>query len=159
MRGVLAILGLTRAANLLHAATDYIRHQLLREDIEPNQRALDLLADVITSIEYFLEAVAENRGHPENILQVAEASAQELGYTPQAISDMESSQVDIVAPTEMISVSPQDLESAISEVADILDTDGLDESIAEDSPEQVSPEAEQAAAPSTHATHHRITSC
>jgi len=139
VRGVLAILGLTRAANLLHAATDYIRHQLLREDIEPNQKALDLLADVITSIEYFLEAVAENRGHPESILQVAESSAQALGYTAEAISDMETSQVDIVAPTEIISVNPKDLESAISEVAEILDTDGLDKAISEDTPEAKAP--------------------
>ncbi|HEY5601769.1 MAG TPA: Hpt domain-containing protein, partial [Gammaproteobacteria bacterium] len=89
IRGVLAILELNRAANLLNAAVDYIRHQLLREDVEPNQKALDLLADVITSIEYFLEAVAENRGHPENILRVAEASAQELGYTPEAIREIQ----------------------------------------------------------------------
>ncbi|MCI0505431.1 MAG: Hpt domain-containing protein [Gammaproteobacteria bacterium] len=89
IRGVLAILELPRAANLLNAAIDYIRHQLLRDDIEPNQKALDLLADVITSIEYFLEAVAENRGHPENILRVAEASAQELGYTPETISEIQ----------------------------------------------------------------------
>jgi chemosensory pili system protein ChpA (sensor histidine kinase/response regulator) len=147
VRGVLAILGLTRAANLLHAATDYIRHQLLREDIEPNQKALDLLADVITSIEYFLEAVAENRGHPESILQVAESSAQALGYTPEAISDMEASQADIVAPTEIIDAGPLDLESAISEVVEILDTDGLDKAIAEDSAE-----TEQHVEPAAQAT-------
>ena len=151
VRGVLAILGLTRASNLLHAATDYIRNQLLREDIEPNQKALDLLADVITSIEYFLEAVAENRGHPENILQVAEASAQALGYTPEAISDMESSQVDIVAPTEIIDVDPKALESAISEVADILETDGLEQSIAEDSPDNESSSPAEAPTESTPA--------
>ncbi|WP_455375724.1 Hpt domain-containing protein [Kaarinaea lacus] len=147
VRGVLAILGLERAANLLHAATDYIRHQLLREDIEPNQKALDLLADVITSIEYFLEAVAENRGHPESILQVAESSAEALGYTPEAISDIEASQADIVAPTEMISVNPLDLESAISEVAEILDTDGLDKAIEEDSSKAEPVKAATPAAP------------
>jgi chemosensory pili system protein ChpA (sensor histidine kinase/response regulator) len=105
IRGVLAILDLKRAANLLNAAIDYIRHQLLREDIEPNQKALDLLADVITSIEYFLEAVAENRGHPENILRVAETSAQELGYSPEAISEIPVSRTELaVEPTAVIEV-------------------------------------------------------
>ncbi|WP_455221091.1 Hpt domain-containing protein [Kaarinaea lacus] len=105
IRGVLAILDLRRAANLLNAAIDYIRHQLLREDIEPNQKALDLLADVITSIEYFLEAVAENRGHPENILRVAETSAQELGYTAEAISEIPVSSTEpAVEPTAVIEV-------------------------------------------------------
>jgi len=105
IRGVLAILDLKRAANLLNAAIDYIRHQLLREDIEPNQKALDLLADVITSIEYFLEAVAENRGHPENILRVAETSAQELGYTPEAINEIPVSRAEpAVEPTAVIEV-------------------------------------------------------
>ncbi|WP_455209375.1 Hpt domain-containing protein [Kaarinaea lacus] len=103
IRGVLAILDMQRAASLLNAAIDYIRHQLLRDDIEPNQKALDLLADVITSIEYFLEAVAENRGHPENILRVAEASAQELGYTPQAIEDIKVSRAEaVIEPTAII---------------------------------------------------------
>jgi len=105
IRGVLAILDLRRAANLLNAAIDYIRHQLLRDDIEPNQKALDLLADVITSIEYFLEAVAENRGHPENILRVAEASAQELGYTAESISNIPSSSAaPEVEPTAVIEI-------------------------------------------------------
>jgi chemosensory pili system protein ChpA (sensor histidine kinase/response regulator) len=120
IRGVLAILNLNRAAKLLNAAIDYIRHQLLREDIEPNQKALDLLADVITSIEYFLEAVAENRGHPENILRVAEASAQELGYTPEAIEEIPVSRAEpAVEPTAVIELEetapPMAAEPAMAE--------------------------------------------
>jgi len=108
IRGVLAILDLRRAANLLNTAIDYIRHQLLRDDIEPNQKALDLLADVITSIEYFLEAVAENRGHPENILRVAEASAQELGYTTESINNIFSSPAaPEVEPTAVIELEEE----------------------------------------------------
>jgi len=130
IRGVLAILNLNRAANLLNTSIDYIRHQLLREDIEPNQKALDLVADVITSIEYFLEAVAEERAHPDNILSVAETSALELGYTPEAISEMEISRSEpAVEPTAIIDVEAGSTESVESQPAVEPDTIATAESI------------------------------
>jgi len=135
IRGVLAILNLTRAANLLYAAKNYIGTQLLNSENAPNQKALDLLADVITSIEYFLEAIAENRGHPEGILRVAEASAQELGYTAETLAQLQSEPAQAIK--ESSEVGAEDLENAIAEVADILETDSLksDETRAEPEPQ------------------------
>ena len=131
IRGVLAILDLKRAANLLNAAIDYIRHQLLREDIEPNQKALDLLADVITSIEYFLEAVAENRGHPENILRVAETSAQELGYTAEAINEITVSRAEpAVEPTAVIEIEEVTF-TTDAEAQDSVEAEAVTEAVAE----------------------------
>lgn len=157
IRGVLAILNLQRAANLLNTSIDYIRHQLLREDIEPNQKALDLLADVITSIEYFLEAVAEERGHPENILGVAETSAQELGYSPEAISEMETSrEAPAVETTAIIEV--ESAESVAPESIaepDILDAAEAIESISletEPAPEVIPVAEEPIEAPAPAAT-------
>jgi len=132
IRGVLAILNLTRAANLLHAAKDYISNQLLLSDVAPNQKALDLLADVITSIEYFLEAIAENRGHPDGILRVAEASAQELGYSSETLSGLHTTAAAATpVSTRPAELPTDDLEEAIAEVADILETDSIKDSQAE----------------------------
>ena len=122
VRGVLAILNLDRAANLLYAAIDYIRNQLVREDIEPNRKALDLLADIITSVEYFLEAVAENRWQPENILQVAEASAEELGYSPEAISQMEASRAEPVVSEQALEEAADDTTEISLELLETTDT-------------------------------------
>lgn len=119
VRGVLSILDLGRAAKLLNAAIDYIRNQLLRDDIEPNRKALDLLADIITSIEYFLEAVAENRWQPESILQVAETSAQELGYTPDTLSELDSSRAEpVISDQTLEDVAAEDTTSVTLEVVE-----------------------------------------
>ncbi|MGD8568721.1 MAG: Hpt domain-containing protein [Gammaproteobacteria bacterium] len=127
VRGVLAILDLEKAAKLLNAAIDYIRNQLLREDIEPNRKALDLLADVITSIEYFLEAVAENRWQPESILQVAETSAQELGYTPETITELDNSRTEPgISDQALEDIAAEDTTSVTLEVveSDVADEQG-----------------------------------
>jgi chemosensory pili system protein ChpA (sensor histidine kinase/response regulator) len=167
VRGVLSILNLNRAANLLNTSIDYIRHQLLRDDIEPNQKALDLVADVITSIEYFLEAVAEDRGHPENILSVAETSAQELGYTPEAIDELETSRAEpALEPTAIIdldteaaaNVEPEPSVETVTE-PEILDTEEPIESLsletepaAEQTPAVDTPAEEPAATATTPST-------
>jgi len=82
VRGVLDLLGLEQAAQLMNASGRYLadtvsaRHQL------PEPDDLDHLADAITSIEYYLEALREGRGQTERILEVAEASLRRLGYAP-----------------------------------------------------------------------------
>ncbi|NOZ52681.1 MAG: response regulator [Gammaproteobacteria bacterium] len=91
VRGVLAILSLDNAANLLSAAMSYVKSDLLAAQVEPNQTALDLLADVITSIEYYLEAIVESRGHPDSILTIAEESISKLGYPVDAVTPRSAS--------------------------------------------------------------------
>ncbi len=80
IKGALAVLNFQRAAELLDAAVKYVRDDVLGRRQVPNSLALDALADVITSIEYYLEAIEEARAHPETILAVAELSVEELGY-------------------------------------------------------------------------------
>ena len=84
VRGVLSVLQMDRAAKILLSTINYIGIELLDNRIQPNQPALDALADVITSIEYYLESVAEGRHLPENILQKAEESANKLGIDVNA---------------------------------------------------------------------------
>ncbi len=80
IKGALAVLNFQRAAELLDAAVKYVRDDVLGRQQVPDAMALDALADVITSIEYYLEAIEEARAHPETILAVAELSVEELGY-------------------------------------------------------------------------------
>ena len=93
IKGALAVLNFQRAAELLESAINYVRNDLLEQQQVPEAIKLDALADVITSIEYYLEAIEENRAHPETILAVAELSVEELGYPLPSAQE-----ADITAP-------------------------------------------------------------
>src|SRR5690606_9745302 len=81
VRGGLAMIPLQRAADLLNACNRYIQEQLLARKAVPNWQSLDTLADAITSVEYYLERLAEDRGaQGDLILDVAEESLEALGY-------------------------------------------------------------------------------
>ncbi|WP_394559802.1 Hpt domain-containing protein [Aquipseudomonas alcaligenes] len=81
VRGGLAMIPLARAAELLKACTRYIEEQLLVRKAVPNWQNLDTLADAITSVEYYLERLAEDHAtQGDLILDVAEESLESLGY-------------------------------------------------------------------------------
>ena len=81
VRGGLAMIPLQRAADLLKACTRYIDEQLLVRKAVPNWQNLDTLADAITSVEYYLERLAEDHASQGDlILDVAEESLESLGY-------------------------------------------------------------------------------
>ncbi len=81
LQGALRMLDLERAADLLDAVARYVRSEVLDSGAVPESEALDALADAITSLEYYLEGVLENRGELDGILEVAQASISKLGYT------------------------------------------------------------------------------
>ncbi len=79
IQGSLAMLDLHQAAELLAVATHYIEVSLIPGDNLPEDESLEVLADAISSIEYYLESLVEGWGHPEAILQVAQQSLTQLG--------------------------------------------------------------------------------
>ena len=112
IRGSLSMLTLNRAASVLRGASQYVQTSILNSSKRPEARTLDLLADAISSVEYYLESLTESWGHPSAILDVAESSLVELGVTieeeaseeePQdAASDVvddEQTLVDIAVPS------------------------------------------------------------
>lgn len=81
IRGSLSIMDLERAANILKAAAHYVQSKILRSGDRPEPRVLELLADAISSVEYYLESLVESWGHPTAILDVAEQALVDLGIT------------------------------------------------------------------------------
>ena len=79
IQGGLAMLNLEQAAELLSVAGRYIEQELIPGKLTPEDSSLDVLADAISSIEYYLESLMEGWGRPESILQVAEQSLTQLG--------------------------------------------------------------------------------
>ncbi|MEB0044055.1 MULTISPECIES: Hpt domain-containing protein [unclassified Pseudomonas] len=83
VRGALAMIALNRAASLIEACNSFIREHLLVDTDHPGWQELDRLADVVTSIEYYLERLsADPQASGEPLLDVAEKSLASLGFFP-----------------------------------------------------------------------------
>ncbi|MDT8383593.1 MAG: Hpt domain-containing protein [Gammaproteobacteria bacterium] len=121
IQGALAVMNLTRASRLLGAANAYIREDVIAAQTKPNPEQLDTLADAITSIEYYLEAIREGRGQPEGVLAVAEISVEQLGHPVESVSDIINVDTLAEAETEIERLEPE---------AELPLDDALDDEIA-----------------------------
>ena len=106
VRGGLVMIPLERAAALVETCRRYIEEQLLEKQAIPNWQNLDTLADAITSVEYYLERLAEDHASQgETILDVAEESLSSLGYAPlqlkHAADSSEAEETLAVEPTAL----------------------------------------------------------
>jgi chemosensory pili system protein ChpA (sensor histidine kinase/response regulator) len=83
VRGALAMIPLSRAASLIESCNHFIREHLLLDPDQPCWQELDSLADVITSIEYYLERLSDDPEAPgEHLLDVAQKGLAALGFFP-----------------------------------------------------------------------------
>lgn len=80
--GALRILQFDDEANLAQAITNYIHSELIEKQAETSDLSLDLLADAITGLENFYQAILEESVTPEIGLAVAKQSITKLGYEP-----------------------------------------------------------------------------
>ena len=131
VRGALAMIPLGRAAGLLQACIGFVRERLLLDPRQPGWQQLDSLADVMTSIEYYLERLNDDHQAPgEKILDVAEQGLAALGYVPQQRTPDEQlpdEQVplpsDVLSPNEALVMQDlQELDSpqVAQSLADVL---------------------------------------
>lgn len=80
--GALRILQFDDEGNLAQAITNYIFSELIEKSAETSDLSLDLLADAITGLENFYQAILEESVTPEIGLAVARDSMSKLGYEP-----------------------------------------------------------------------------
>ncbi|MDH5822202.1 Hpt domain-containing protein [Luteimonas sp. RD2P54] len=80
--GVLHMLELPLPAGYVTGVRRYTETELLARRRVPNGRQLDTLADALASLEYYLEALREQRGNRDEILDIARNSLEALGYWP-----------------------------------------------------------------------------
>ena len=106
VRGSMSMLSLDHAAELLSACNEYITKELIDKKDIPDQVTLEILADVITSIEYYLEALDEERSDRDEILEIARKRVAQLGYSVS--SDDAGDQQSVVAePAEPEAAEPE----------------------------------------------------
>ncbi|MGE8189974.1 Hpt domain-containing protein [Pseudomonas sp. NPDC086278] len=122
VRGALAMIPLSRAASLIEACNHFIREHLLLEPGQPGWQELDNLADVISSIEYYLERLSDDpQAQGEQLLDVAEKSLAALGFFPREhhvpLLD------DVLSPSEaqvMQDLQALDNPDVVQTLADVL---------------------------------------
>lgn len=122
VRGALSMIPLARAASLVEACNGFIREHLLVDPGQPGWQQLDSLADVVTSIEYYLERLSDDPEAPgEQLLDVAEKGLAALGCCPreQHMPRLE----DVLSPSEALVMQDMqeldDLET-VQSLADVL---------------------------------------
>lgn len=80
--GAMHMLLAPRPGELALGVARFIDHELLADRRVPSNAQMDLLAEALAALEYYLEAVRDHRGHLEHTLDVAESSLSQLGYLP-----------------------------------------------------------------------------
>jgi len=94
VRGGLSILTLQRPADILSGAGRYVSQNLLAGQHRPDWQEMDTLADIITSVEYYLERIANDTHGGDSILDIAERGLIKLGISPLANASLSSASGD-----------------------------------------------------------------
>lgn len=97
--GALRMLELPEANACLGALRSHVRDALLRQRRVPDARQLDHLADALSSLEYYLEAVRDQRPRHDDILEISRGSLEALGAWPPP-ADAFDDEVEAEASTE-----------------------------------------------------------
>lgn len=80
VRGGLIFLGEERACALITCGLQFIGDKLVHASEPPQEAELEVLADALSSVEYYLETMAGSKELASEVLDVAAASMAQLGY-------------------------------------------------------------------------------
>ncbi|WP_119717371.1 Hpt domain-containing protein [Cognatilysobacter tabacisoli] len=80
--GALRILELPMPADYLVAVKHYVEVELIGRKRVPNGQQLDTMADALASLEYYLEALRDQRPNRDDILEIARHALERLRYWP-----------------------------------------------------------------------------
>ncbi len=97
--GALRMLELSQPADYLTGVKRYTEVELIGRKRVPNGQQLDTLADALASLEYYLEALREQRPNRNNILDITRQSLETLRYWPLPEFDIAAT----MAPSSPIS--------------------------------------------------------
>jgi len=132
VRGVAMMLPLRRVGSQIERLQKYIRVVLLNNAHKVSDDEQDTVADVVTSIEYFFEALSEGRPGVEQGLNSGDKAATKLEEITQGyIEELDNQHLDDI-PLQVDSASAD--EQAVSEVKDnvVIAFDGAEDAVADD---------------------------
>jgi len=114
VRGVSMMLPLGRVESQIEKLQKYIRVALLGNNRHPDEKEQDTVADVVTSIEYFFEALSEGRPGVEQGLNAGDAAADIL----VGITESYGGTVTEVAEEDMVEEDLSEKEAASEDNAE-----------------------------------------
>ncbi len=116
--GALQMLELPLPAAYLAGVRRYTETELVGYRRVPNGRQLDTFADALASLEYYLEALRENRFNRDEILDVTRQSLETLGYWPLP-AERDPVEAAIAAPGQpQPAASDADIERTVAALID-----------------------------------------
>jgi hypothetical protein len=80
VRGAWIFLGYTKASAVIAAATQYFEKKVLHSEATLDEAGLEVLADALTSIEYFAETLSHSGSAGDDVLNLAVKSIGQLGF-------------------------------------------------------------------------------
>ncbi len=119
VRGVSLMLPLGRVESLIEKLQQYIRVALLGNNHQPSDSEQDTIADVVTSVEYFFEALIEGRPGVEQGLNAGDEAANKLASITESYGDL--------APTATDEIEVESADDDIVIVEDAAEVDDISE--------------------------------
>jgi chemosensory pili system protein ChpA (sensor histidine kinase/response regulator) len=148
LEGALRFYPLDRLANIAISVRKYIQHELLEKRVAPEPEPIDLLADVIVSIDYYLECLEQDASfNLAFLIDKAEENCATIGYPAEA-PDFES---PIAASTD---ISEDEQEAIAVDIESEAPVESAPEAVAEVEVEvevEVEPESDAALEPEAEA--------
>jgi len=80
VRGAWIFLGYNKASAVIAAAIQYFENKVLDNDADFDEARLEVLADALTSIEYFAETLSHSDSAGDDVLNLAIKSIGQLGF-------------------------------------------------------------------------------
>jgi len=121
VRGSMSMLSLEAAAALLGACNDYICSELIEKKDIPDQATLENLADAITSIEYYFEALEEDRPDRDEILVLANASVAKIGYPVPGYEEIVPQAEDVAEAPAELTIDAEEADEVSLEKVEIIE--------------------------------------
>ncbi len=110
--GAMRILQLAEPAGYLEALRRYSHVELLGKRQVPGGRDLDILADALAGMEYYLESLHDPHGQRQDLLDKTRASLEALAYWP-----LPGGEIEIDVPVALDGLNGADAQSADTAVA------------------------------------------
>ena len=112
--GAFRIMELDEPPQYLAAVRRFTEIELLGRKRVPNGQQMDTLADVLASLEYFIEALREHRPKRDTVLQTTRDSLESLGYwpIPDLPADLQAAPAEASAPVEAPEPAPVEMPAA-----------------------------------------------
>lgn len=136
IEGSINMIPLPRVAKILEQAANFVEKQLIAEQLKAQWSVMDNFADILTSVEYYIERYSNSPLEAdENLLQRAELALSQLpgqSSAEQEEQDVELSNeadIELVAALDQIDLSEDASGHAEVDLAAVLDAEDIAESV------------------------------